>query len=128
MITLRTLHKATAQEVFDQVAKHLLKQGVKSTDKGNGLCVYKSDDGYKCAAGCLIAKSEYRKKYEGAGWKGLIQKYGVTSSHSDLIRDLQKMHDNADPITWPNHLKSLADIHGLNIEVLKKPKTKQNEF
>ena len=30
MITLKTLPQATAQEVFDQVANHLLEQGKKS--------------------------------------------------------------------------------------------------
>lgn len=32
MITLKTLPNATAQEVFDQVATHLLTQGEKSVD------------------------------------------------------------------------------------------------
>lgn len=33
MITLATLHEATAQQVFDQVARHLLTQGQKSNDE-----------------------------------------------------------------------------------------------
>ena len=123
MITLKTLHKATAQEVFDQVAKHLLKQGTRSIDKANGVCVYRSDDGDKCAAGCLISKSEYRKKYEGASWKEMIRTHGLTTSHSDLISGLQKIHDNTNPTTWLTDLKHLAAEYDLSIEALKKVKS-----
>lgn len=37
MITLKTLSKATPQEVFDQVRDHLLKQMAKSLDRKRGL-------------------------------------------------------------------------------------------
>ena len=41
MITLKTLKYATAQEVFDQVAEHLLAQKQQSLDpdKYNDICV-----------------------------------------------------------------------------------------
>ncbi len=47
MITLKTLPNATAQEVFDQVAKHLLSQKVASRhqtkfikdSEGLGVCI-----------------------------------------------------------------------------------------
>jgi hypothetical protein len=56
MITLETLPQATAQEVFDQVATHLLTQRQRSTTKGN--CAYRGDDGLKCAAGCLLGPDD----------------------------------------------------------------------
>jgi hypothetical protein len=40
MITLKTLHNATAQQVFDQVAKHLLEQDKSSRDLDGGFCEY----------------------------------------------------------------------------------------
>jgi len=41
MITLKTLPQATAQEVFDQVARHLLTQGKKSISENNQYCMYR---------------------------------------------------------------------------------------
>ena len=61
MITLKTLPQATAQEVFDQVTQHLLKQG-KAARSGTGACRYRVEtrgEILKCAAGCLIADDEY---------------------------------------------------------------------
>jgi hypothetical protein len=118
MITLRTLDRATAQEVFDQVAKHLLKQGERSTGK-HGFCVYKSEDGKMCAAGCLIGKKEYRKKYEGAPWDVTVRNHGITQSNMRLIIELQKVHDNLNPKNWRHSLKELAKEYSLNTDCLK---------
>lgn len=63
-ITLATLAQATEQEVFDQVARHLLAQGVQSTmmrlDGVSTTCQYRGEGGRKCAAGALIGDDEYR--------------------------------------------------------------------
>ena len=72
MITLKTLPQATAQEVFDQVAKHLLTQMKKSVAKraaesasdSKDYCMYRGFDGTKCAAGCLISDDEYKPEFE----------------------------------------------------------------
>jgi hypothetical protein len=75
MITLKTLKNSTDQEVFDQVANHLLtqnKRSVSATD--NTLCVYRSPDGLKCAAGCLIADDEYDPRMEGSNWKEMYER------------------------------------------------------
>jgi len=53
------LHEATAQDVFDTVAVHLLTQGFMSMGEdaqGNPkACVYRGRDGAMCAAGVLIS-------------------------------------------------------------------------
>ena len=69
MITLKTLGKATAQEVFDQVATHLLTQNERSLDGAS--CSYRNCDGLKCAAGCLISDDEYDNQMEGIDWRGV---------------------------------------------------------
>lgn len=55
MISLKNLHQATAQQVFDQVVGHLRSQGQKSQAVLKlgvvTACVYRNPDGLKCAAG-----------------------------------------------------------------------------
>lgn len=66
MITLKTLPNASAQQVFDQVAAHLLTQKEKA--KQFNTCKYRvehRDKVLKCAAGCLIGDDEYEGCFEG---------------------------------------------------------------
>ena len=67
MITLKTLHSATLQEIFDHVAKHLLAQNeaAKIFDEDDGTaCFYRTAEGRSCAVGCCIADDEYSYKLE----------------------------------------------------------------
>lgn len=108
-ITLKTLPQATAQEVFDQVAEHLLKQNEKS--KVGASCVYKSNYGLKCAAGCLISDDEYKayiESLEGDSWGKLAKNSIVPYNHYDLIGRLQLLHDNVDVESWKGRLVELA--------------------
>lgn len=122
-ITLATLEQATAQQVFDQVAVHLLTQGKKSerycpqqkTDK----CVYKSNEGYSCAAGCLISEDEYIDRMEGKVWAALIDRKIVkTNAHEQLICSLQDIHDDFTPEEWRYELFELASELGLNTSAI----------
>lgn len=115
MITLATLPKATEQEVFDQVARHLLTQNSKSLHSDDNNCAYLSSDGRKCAAGCLIAKDEYRGEIEGTIWSGLISKYKYTAAHENLISELQKIHDFHDVFDWKLKLNKLAKDRNLKL-------------
>lgn len=107
MITLKTLPYATEQQVFDQVARHLLEQKQVSTyapDK----CAYRGEAGLKCAAGCLIAEDEYNPAWENRGWKWLVEEKAVPAEHRELISELQTIHDEEHPAHWEQRLKSLA--------------------
>lgn len=115
MITLKTLSDATAQEVFDQVATHLLTQKRRSIQ--NGRCLYRSTikgTELKCAAGCLIADDEYKTNFEDKDWINLIARYVAPLNHEFLIYELQSIHDHHYPNRWQNKLKSLAKE--LNLE------------
>jgi hypothetical protein len=113
-ITLATLQEASAQEVFDQVATHLLEQKKKATD-GTDMCSYQSDGGLKCAAGCLIADEEYLEEFEGLHWHGLVDTARVPTTHKLLIGDLQYLHDHTEPETWQAGLEKLAKLHTLSM-------------
>lgn len=125
-ITLKTLPEATKQQVFDQVAKHLLTQ--KKVSYQDGGCAYRQHSDFvgektiMCAAGCLIADDEYDKqKMEGFNWRDLVNDNLVPKAHHDLIRVLQAIHDSAQcywsesqtRLYWETRLKSTARLFNL---------------
>lgn len=112
MITLATLSEATEQEVFDQVAIHLLSQNRKAID--GPVCAYHSPDGIKCAAGCLISEEEYAPTMEKNKWSSLVDHNLVPCTHNYLISDLQRVHDNYPPKDWPKELLNLGKRFSLN--------------
>lgn len=121
MITLKTLADATEQEVFDQVANHLLTQMKKSEDTRKNSydyyvnCLYRSSDGLKCAAGCLIADDEYKPEFEQKDWPSLQEKFPhmITMKHMDLIRQLQDIHDDLDVDDWKAALIEFSTANNL---------------
>lgn len=115
MITLKTLAQATEQEVFNQVVRHLLIQNKRSLIGSD--CAYRSPEGLRCAAGCLIADDEYQHDLEGLTWFALIDHRMVPDYHSDLILALQKVHDGCDPKTWRQELERVAASHGLAMPI-----------
>lgn len=122
MITLKTLEKATAQQVFDQVAKHLIAQNKRSVLLKLGGCAYRGEGGTKCAAGCLIADDEYASNWEGSSWGDLVKAGCVPRNHEALIYELQYLHDLTvdDAPYWIKRLGKLAEKHKLNTDALTK--------
>jgi hypothetical protein len=118
MITLKTLPQATAQQVFDQVATHLLTQNAKSYDESLEACVYKGPNNLSCAAGCLIANDEYNINFEEKGWGTLIEDYYVPATHQYLITELQILHDQKCVEEWPETLWKVAMQYELNADVV----------
>lgn len=115
MITLKTLPQATAQEVFDQVTRHLLTQLAPAQNE-TGSCKYKLEQPrriLKCAAGCLIADDEYKKEFAGKSWNWLVSHGLVPNTHAALIISLQKMHNTYLVRDWPERLRRLATDYGL---------------
>lgn len=119
-ITLKNLKEATKEQVFDQVAKHLLQQQKKSLSKGGSTCFYRGADGLKCAAGSLIGDEEYEKHMEGLSWTGLAIEGLVPSKHLDLISHLQGIHDNSDVEDWENELTEVAKDFEIKSNILEK--------
>ncbi len=123
MITLATLPKVGAQAVFNQAARHLLKQNKKSYRRGkyDGQCLYRDGKGNKCAAGCFISSREYEFKNmsarEGDAWDMLINLGIAPEKHSDLILELQNVHDSYPASQWPRRLRKVADNFGLKFDL-----------
>ncbi|UOL48841.1 hypothetical protein [Pseudomonas phage Astolliot] len=116
MITLATLPQATAQQVFDQVARHMLTQNARASDGRS--CKYR-EGSLKCAAGCLIGENEYDTKFENSSWSILADRDLVPKQHMDFIRELQRIHDNYHDVhIWPLCLRRLARKHSLGASVV----------
>lgn len=99
----------TAQEIFDTVINHLLQQGGPALNYNyddealdDPVCRYRSNNGLKCAVGCLIPDDQYDPLMEGMGvtvtspssdplncW---VAKY--YEPHRDLLVALQSLHDD----------------------------------
>lgn len=123
MITLKTLKDATDQEIFDQVATHLVTQNAKAVgtcDSGLKNCMYRTKDDLKCAVGCLIGDDEYNPKMEGSNWDTISHWYPVncTVEQDLLICNLQNIHDCYEPSEWKRLLRNLAQGNHLNIPAI----------
>lgn len=105
-ITLANLAEKSARQVFEYVKKHMLTQNDKAIE--HHQCKYKTNEGLRCAGGCLIAPEEYRLMFEGNNWASLINKFNITGAHNTLIYQLQLIHDTAPVSTWPTRLNDFA--------------------
>lgn len=113
-INLKNLKYATKQQIFDQVAAHLLKQMRRSTRSENvSSCMYRGANGLKCAAGILIDDNEYKDKMEGRSWIDLVEFGIVPIRNFEFIRELQILHDSKSVYYWPDLLRLLAKKYKL---------------
>ena len=107
-----------AQEIFDIVRDHLLKQNAKAQNPASlgGQCRYRGPDGLQCAVGCLITDEEYNPEMEGIDVNLLdLEFFGLEHlrPHLAVLNDLQDCHDNYEPEFWAKRLKEIAHKHGL---------------
>lgn len=107
----------TDQELFDKVAAHLRAQNAKALNRYDG-CMYRTRDGKRCAAGCLILDEHYAPDIEGMTaaadevWPRL-RASGVVDSQLGLVRALQNVHDSFQVGQWPSELARVAAKYGL---------------
>ena len=103
-----------AQEIFDIVARHLLKQNARSSRMNT--CRYRGNNGMKCAIGVLIADDKYDWHLEARPvWDSRVQAAlpSEVRDHPRLLRTLQLIHDQCEPETWLVSLKACAVQYNL---------------
>jgi hypothetical protein len=116
---------ATAQDVFDFVARHLLTQGERSLSIGEtpkARCRYRGTGELKCAVGVLIADAHYARGLEDMHVSEPSVVFAIAASlpraHipalAGLLSSLQSIHDNAPVLQWRAALVSLATAQGLS--------------
>ena len=108
------------QETFNIVARHLLEQGAVSMRAGRDMCGYRGSGGMKCAAGILIPDDRSRDGLEGfSADEGEVAKILEELGHdTQLVRDLQEVHDFGNPSQWRIRLAEVGERHHLSIDVL----------
>lgn len=106
------------QRVFNKVAKHLLTQNSRATksDHLEECTLFDEETGKRCAVGCLLPKSYYKKEFsEGERWRR-IREIIIPNSKLDLLMDdLMECHDDIKPSRWPQRLRAIARDKGLEI-------------
>jgi len=97
----------TMQETFDFVVGKIREQGCASIVEGGSSCLYRGSNGTKCAAGHVIPDDKYDLIFEGCtvvtkpwdgmreGVKKLYEVLKETGHDLDLLRNLQRCHDDA---------------------------------
>ena len=100
----------TPQQIYNKVAKHLLKQGRKSSLMGT--CMYRGPDGCKCAIGPLIPDKLYETQMEHKTVIQLCRAYkwfrDQFADHSYLLSELQSVHDACLVRSWRRRLRQVA--------------------
>ena len=130
----------TLQEIFDQVATHLMTQQERALD-AHYSCRYRTETGLKCAVGCLIENAHYTSLFENAAavaitvqstrgqlLKDALHKSGIdvhNLSTVNMLRKLQAIHDDFPIRDWRTLLESVATEYNLNYTTLEQAATPQ---
>lgn len=127
-MSLWNLNDYTLQEIFDEVAIHLLTQNSKAIRNKDGSAAY---HGYsqsnaeipaQCAIGCLIPNDKYSREIEGFGVTHLLEFLKLQYSNAfteSLLSALQCLHDNLHPTLWYYELQNIAKNYELNALALE---------
>jgi hypothetical protein len=123
---LQDLNQYELQDIYDVVAKHLLKQNKQciagDPNTNNTICKYRHEN-MMCAVGVLIADEDYSSKLEGQGVKELLNRFTpmteeLTSTRISLLSWLQNIHDSFTVDQWKDCLENCAKHFNLNTEVI----------
>lgn len=102
------------QTAFDTMVAHLRRQGERAFNGQS--CLYRTNDGLKCAVGALIPDEEYRESFEGvSAWKliqdGLVS--NLDKKDAEFFAAAQnQLHDTNSALSEDN-FKDFADCWGL---------------
>jgi hypothetical protein len=100
------------EQIFDTVAKHLLKQNKKSFIADNdGVCAYRGQDNTMCAVGCLIKDEDYDSVIENVTFPDLylnmphiFEHLQINNPKFHMLVVLQNLHDKFPTEYWPARL------------------------
>ena len=115
--TLDTLAHYTAQELFDHVAAHLLRQNARS-EFANRIW-YHCPEGKKSAVGSLIPEEQYDLLMEDEYLPATAE------HHKELLMRLERIHDTMPVRSWLVRLYDTAADYGLAYTVLQEHEVKQ---
>lgn len=98
-MNLSNIQNYSDGEIFDHIMGLLIQQNAKSQD-AEGNCLYRGDEGRKCAVGLIMDK--YNPFYENSGVRTIVEAdYPNATSKITLLEVLQSVHDLQLPEEWP---------------------------
>ena len=117
------------QDIFNKASAHLRSMDGPSLDDRGDSCMYRGEDGARCAVGVFISDEHYFTDMEGGGIDGsnmrareaVALSWGqdcLDAPQLDLLSDLQTAHDRGSRGNdWSNYIRvSLERVrmkHGL---------------
>lgn len=88
-----------------------------TTDYGS-RCLYKTEEGNKCAIGCLLSDDEYDERFEGLNASEVVGMLGweFMSSFGHSLDVIQHIHDHSETAKeFVNKLDKYATKHSLKV-------------
>lgn len=83
-------------ELVKEAIIKTLQQGKPAFDKKLDMCMYRTDDGNKCAVGQLIPEDKYSRTIEGVPALYVLTRFNIgTNYEKHLLSALQHCHDSA---------------------------------
>ena len=109
--------------IYTIASEHLLKQRARSAvlvrDRSTEDCLYRGDEGLKCAVGALIKDEFYEDIFEGKAADdpyvidAVEKSLGIEIDIQDIgfMLDLQTIHDGCPVSRWEEDLQRVARAH-----------------
>lgn len=113
------------QEDFDTVITHLVNQGKRSIDSVRDMCLYRSEDGLKCAIGCLIPDDRYNPSIEDrlVTNSEFLKFFPEFALDATFYCELQSLHDDFNcgykSKSFHRRVISIAEEYDLSLDKIK---------
>lgn len=112
----------TTQEAYEAIRTYFETEAIGLAKDGNGACQYRTDDGQKCAVGCLIPDEVYSTEMEWKNVTALFDSMPYVAGYFHgvdrrFLADAQVMHDSIanDRAAFVRGLDFVARAHGLEV-------------
>lgn len=111
----------TKQEAYEAIREYFSRPGAVLAKSKYGACHYLSDEGNKCAVGCLIPKKYYDEGFEGEALSGIwefIERLFPEDSTFTFLDGAQAIHDNnsENAFDFVQRLDAFAQQTGLEVK------------
>lgn len=108
--------KKSLQFIFNKISRHLINQNKKAGVEGSGFFCYYKLDKTRCAAGCLLPLSFY-KKHGNINTIDLLGKVGISKKYpyNNMVLIMIKIHDTKPVRDWKKELRQVAENFSLKV-------------
>jgi hypothetical protein len=105
------------QELYNTMCRRTYEQGARSI--GGDMCMYRGENGLKCAFGQIIPDDRYDPRWEGKNARCIIPRaFPQWTPHIDVISEIQFAHDSStDPQTFREDFLRKVQTIALELEL-----------